>query len=145
MNVRATTAVLLLACLASAGCGTVANLCTAGPRRAAASPSVASSTTSRTFRNRPAGTPTSRRTARDNYPRTALTLLCAVDLPFSFVGDVITWPYTASFTYVNQPAPFAPIQILPPLLPAAAPAEAPPEMRPQPLPPPLPVQPKKMP
>src|SRR6185312_4037995 len=138
MNVRVTTGVLVLACLASAGCGTVANLAHCRPEEGGRIPFGGIKHDLACIQKAPGGDADKPETARDNYPRTALTLLCAVDLPFSFVGDVITWPYTASFTYVNQPAPFTPIQILPPLLPAAAPVEAPPveappEMRPLPV------------
>ena len=43
------------------------------------------------------------------YHQVALTLFCAVDLPLSFVGDVITWPYTASYTFINSPVPTPPV------------------------------------
>lgn len=36
---------------------------------------------------------------------TARTLLYTADLPLSFVGDVLTWPYTAAFTWINEPVP----------------------------------------
>ena len=125
MNVRVTTGVLVLACLASSGCGTVANLAHCRPEEGGRIPFGGVKHDLACIQKSSSGEAGKQDTARDNYPRTALTMLCAVDLPFSFVGDVITWPYTASFTYVNQPAPFTPIQILPPLLPAAAPVEAP--------------------
>jgi hypothetical protein len=28
--------------------------------------------------------------------------LCAADVPLSFIGDLVMWPYTVAFTYVNR-------------------------------------------
>ncbi|QEG28731.1 hypothetical protein GobsT_35170 [Gemmata obscuriglobus] len=69
------------------------------------------------------------------YPKLAVMLLCAVDLPFSLVGDVVMWPYTVAYNYVNQPVPTVPVTsavpypglAAPPLTPAPA---APPAMLP---------------
>ncbi len=36
-------------------------------------------------------------------------LFCTADLPFSFVGDVVTWPYTAAYSCINQPIPTPPV------------------------------------
>ncbi|MDY3556997.1 YceK/YidQ family lipoprotein [Gemmata sp. JC717] len=43
------------------------------------------------------------------YPKLAVMLLCTVDLPFSLVGDVVMWPYTVAYNYVNQPIPTVPV------------------------------------
>jgi hypothetical protein len=35
-------------------------------------------------------------------------LLCAADLPFSLLGDVVLWPYTVAYNFINQPLPIPP-------------------------------------
>ncbi|HEU5407433.1 MAG TPA: YceK/YidQ family lipoprotein, partial [Nitrospira sp.] len=45
----------------------------------------------------------------EQYRLTALSLFCAADLPFSLIGDVVTWPYTATYCYINQPTPSPPV------------------------------------
>ena len=40
---------------------------------------------------------------------------CAADLPFSLIGDVVTWPYVAAYCYINQPIPVPPVNQAPPL------------------------------
>jgi uncharacterized protein YceK len=69
------------------------------------------------------------------------TLLCAVDLPFSFIGDVLTWPYAVSYTCINQPVPPPPVTVVPTVPPPPAMADSPAQ------PPPLEVlpEPKKAP
>jgi hypothetical protein len=41
----------------------------------------------------------------EQYPQVALMVFCAADLPFSCIGDVVTWPYTAAYSFINQPVP----------------------------------------
>jgi hypothetical protein len=36
-------------------------------------------------------------------------LLYALDLPFSLMGDVVTWPYTAAYSFINQPVFVPPV------------------------------------
>jgi hypothetical protein len=36
-------------------------------------------------------------------------LFCAADLPFSLIGDAVTWPYTAAYSFINQPIPTPPV------------------------------------
>jgi hypothetical protein len=36
-------------------------------------------------------------------------LFCAADLPFSLIGDVLTWPYAAAYSFINQPIPTPPV------------------------------------
>ncbi len=50
----------------------------------------------------------------EQSPHVALMLLCAADLPFSLIGDVLTWPYTATYSYINQPIPTPPVMPVPP-------------------------------
>jgi hypothetical protein len=45
----------------------------------------------------------------EHYPQVALQLFCAADLPFSLIGDVVTWPYTAAYSFINQPIPTPPV------------------------------------
>ena len=50
----------------------------------------------------------------ERYPHLALLIFCAADLPFSLFGDIMTWPYTVVYTYVNQPTPTPPVIIATP-------------------------------
>jgi hypothetical protein len=50
----------------------------------------------------------------EQHPQAAPTLFYAVDLPFSLLGDVVTWPYTAAYSYINQPIPVPPVIQAPP-------------------------------
>jgi hypothetical protein len=38
-------------------------------------------------------------------------LCCAADLPLSLIGDIVTWPYTAAYTFINQPVPAPPVVV----------------------------------
>jgi hypothetical protein len=58
----------------------------------------------------------------EQHPQVAPMLFCAAcaaDLPLSLIGDVVTWPYTAAYSFINQPIPTPPV------------TQAPPEVRPQ--------------
>jgi uncharacterized protein YceK len=108
MAFRATCVVLLLSSLPIAGCGTVANLVNCNPEEGGVSPfggvrqdmecieTAANGETVVTTYTKP---------APGQHPQTALMLLYAADLPFSFIGDVVTWPYTAAYSWINQPIP----------------------------------------
>jgi hypothetical protein len=102
---------VLLSSLLIAGCGTVANLVKPGPEdgkvpfggvredewwieKAAAGEFGCGKDTS----SKPG-----------SHPQLAIALLCAADWPFSFLGDVLTWPYTAAYTFINQPTPVVPV------------------------------------
>ena len=63
-------------------------------------------------------------------PQVVPWLLCAADLPFTFVGDIVTWPYTASYTSINQPIPLPPLTRAPHLPVATVPAEGLPQAPP---------------
>jgi hypothetical protein len=111
MAFRAIGVALLLSCLPIAGCGTVANLARPGPEggkspfggmgqdvwciKAAANGEMG-------FRKHAA-------LESEQYPPVGLMLFCAADLPLSLVGDVVTWPYTATYTFINQPPPVPPV------------------------------------
>ena len=63
---------------------------------------------------------------------------CAADLPFSLLGDIVTWPYTAAYTFINQPTPVPPLALA--LAPAAnRPQATLPEPATQPMPQPMPL------
>ena len=153
MAFRTIRVALLLASLPAAGCGTAANLANQKPGAGGVVPfggvrqdvACIQQAANGDFCLR--GHPKSH---SDPYPQRALMLACAVDLPFSLVGDLLTWPYTAAYTFINQPVPVPPVVIAsppPPAIPtvpdvppmpvptppdAPAPGEAPPA--PQPLP-----------
>jgi hypothetical protein len=47
--------------------------------------------------------------ASEPHPQAAGTFLCAADLPFTLIGDVVTWPYTAAYNFINSPVPTPPV------------------------------------
>jgi hypothetical protein len=66
-------------------------------------------------------------TKSEQYRQAAGKLFWAADLPLSAIGDVVTWPYTATYTYINEPTPTPPVTLAPtyPVTPATT------EVRPQ--------------
>jgi uncharacterized protein YceK len=44
----------------------------------------------------------------EQHSQAARPLLCAIDLPFSAIGDVVTLPYTWAYTIINEPVPPVP-------------------------------------
>jgi uncharacterized protein YceK len=147
MAIRAIGLALLLSSLPSAGCGTVVNLVKPGPEQGGVIPfggvkhDVA-------WINKAAGSEPGCKTApvsdSEHYRQMALMIFCAADLPFSFIGDVVTWPYTASYTFINEPIPVPPVIQAHPI---AGPAgiQAPAEVQPQPAPLETLPEPKKVP
>jgi uncharacterized protein YceK len=99
MGSRAICVALLFASLPIAGCGTVANLVTTRPEDGGKSPFGGVRQDVSCIQN-----PVS-----EQY-----RLFCAADLPFSLVGDVLTWPYTAAYSCINQPIPTPPETQAPP-------------------------------
>jgi hypothetical protein len=117
MGARTICVVLLLSCLPGAGCGTVANLSRSVPEEGARAPfggirqdlwCIQKAATGEF------GLKAHPKSESEQYPQMALMLLCAADLPFSLIGDIATWPYTASFTFINQPTPVPPMAVVPP-------------------------------
>lgn len=53
------------------------------------------------------------RSESEQHRQAALMLLSAADLPFSFLGDVVTWPYTAAYSFINEPVPTPPVLPVP--------------------------------
>ncbi len=112
MAVRATYVALLLSTLPVAGCGTVTNLAMSRPEDGGKSPfggvrqdvCCMKMAANGEFAFKAHPNPESGRQAQ-----VALTLFYAADLPFSLIGDVVTWPYTASYSFINQPIPTPPV------------------------------------
>jgi uncharacterized protein YceK len=131
MAFRAICVALLLTSLPVAGCGTVANLVGSPPAQGGKTPfggvrhDVASleEAASGDFSVGAHGKGPS------DHPQILPMVFCAADIPFSFVGDVVTWPYTAAYSFINQPIP------IPPITQATVegpPQNAPPEALPEP-------------
>ena len=112
MAFRAICVALLLSSLPIAGCGTVANLARPGPEEGGKSPfgGVRQDVECiETAANGEFGIRTHPKSESEQYPQVALMLFCAADLPFSLVGDVVTWPYAAAYSFINQPIPTPPV------------------------------------
>ena len=112
MAFRAICVALLLSSLPIAGCGTVANLAKSDPQKGGVSPfggvrqDVACI---KKAANGELGFRTHTKSESEQYPQAALMLFCAADLPFSLIGDVVTWPYTVAYSCINQPVPIPPV------------------------------------
>lgn len=116
MAFRALGVAVLLSSLSAVGCGTVVNLARSRPEEGGKTPfggvqqdlwCIRTGTNQEPgFRKQPESGP-------EQCQQAAQTLLCAADLPLSFVGDVLTWPYTAAYTYINSPVPTPPVQQAP--------------------------------
>lgn len=108
MAFRASCIALLLASLPSMGCGTVVNLCKLPPEEGGKSPFGGVRHDVYCIKK-----PTDGEAGCTTHPESdgqlPLMAVCAADLPFSFVGDVLTWPYTAAYTCINQPVPAPPV------------------------------------
>jgi uncharacterized protein YceK len=99
MGVRTIYVALLLLSLPIAGCGTAVNLVNSHPEEGGRSP----------FGGVRQDMSCIKKSESQQYRQVGLMLLCAADLPFSFVGDVVTWPYTAAYSCINQPTPTPPV------------------------------------
>jgi hypothetical protein len=112
MALRAICIALVLSSLPIAGCGTAANLVKSHPEEGGRSPFGGvrqdvwcikkASNGEFDFRTHP-------KSESEQYPQVALMLFCAADLPFSLIGDIVTWPYTATYSFINQPVPTPPV------------------------------------
>jgi uncharacterized protein YceK len=102
MAFRAICVAMALSSLPIAGCGTVANLANPRTEEGGRSPFGGVRQDLEHVRTSP--------TADSQHCRQmGLMLLGTADLPFSFVGDVVTWPYTAAYTCINEPIPAPPV------------------------------------
>ncbi len=123
MTCRAIRVALLLPALSAAGCGTAANLVGAGPGKKIPFGGVQHDMQCLTKADD--GT----RHPSEAKPYAVPQFLWAADLPLSFVGDVVTWPYTRAYTYINQPTDYPALLVEPPpgapaIVPPGAPAPA---------------------
>lgn len=144
MNIRAIGAAVLLSTLPAAGCGTVTNLARTNTETGGRVPfggvkqdlaCLQSASDEHTGIRRHSTSES------EPYPRAMLACFCAIDLPFSLVGDLVTWPYTWGYTVVNEPIPTTPITFAdgPAAVPAPLPVPPAPKSMPVPVPPPLPA------
>ena len=141
MAFRAICVALLFSSLPIAGCGTVANLVTSRPEEGGKSPFGGVRQDVCCIKKAANGELdfwTHAKSESEQHPQVAPMLFSAADLPFSLIGDVVTWPYTAAYTCINEPIPTppvrqAPAQPLPPLLELPA-QEKQPAVKPGPLP-----------
>jgi uncharacterized protein YceK len=125
MAIRAICVALLLSSLPSAGCGTVANLARQKPGQGGVTPfgGVRQDVWCiKKAANGDFGVRTHPKSESEQDPQLTLMLLCAADLPFSLIGDVVTWPYTVAYSYINQPIPTPPVTLTNPPV-TQAPAE----------------------
>lgn len=152
MAFRAICVAVLLTTLPVAGCGTAANLVRQGPEQGGVSPfgGVRQDVWCiKNAANGEFGVRTQPKSEAEQHPRVALMLLCAADLPLSLIGDILTWPYTRAYSFINQPVPIPPVTLInlpvtqaipiPPAtqlmpIPIAPATPAPAEGRPQPSP-----------
>ena len=114
MGFRAICVALLLSSLPIAGCGTVANLAKPGPEQGGKAPFGGLRQDLSCIEKASNGECGFRTDIEsDQYRQVALMLCFYADLPFSLVGDVVTWPYTAAYTCINQPVPVPPMALAP--------------------------------
>jgi hypothetical protein len=133
MAFRAIYVALLLSILPGAGCGTVVNLVRQRPDEGGVSPFGGVRQDVSCIKKAANGEfafGTHPRSESEQHPQVVPMLLCAADLPLSLVGDIVTWPYTASYSFINQPIPVPPVAPAQPI-PVPPVAQAPAEVRPQ--------------
>jgi uncharacterized protein YceK len=126
---------LLLSCLPLAGCGTVSNLAAQKPGQGGVSPFGGVRHDIASIKQATSGEPgvrTQSGSGRPLHPHLGVILVCAADLPLSLIGDIVTWPYTATYTYINQPTPVPPVLLVepspvPPMTDAPAEGQPPPQ------------------
>lgn len=112
MAFRARCVALLLSILPIAGCGTVVNLVKSCPEEGGKSPfgGVRQDVWCiKKAANGESDCGTHPKSESEPNRQVPLILLCAADLPFSLIGDVVTWPYTVVYSYINQPIPTPPV------------------------------------
>jgi len=116
MAFRAMSVALLLAALPIAGCGTVANVVKPRPDGSGKDPFGGVRHDLWCIRQAASGEiglRTHPKSEANQYPQMIIMLFCAADLPFSLIGDVLMWPYTASYSCINQPVPIPPVILAP--------------------------------
>jgi uncharacterized protein YceK len=138
MAFRTSCVALLLTSLPIAGCGTVVNLVRPGPEDGGKSSFGGVKQDVSCIKKAANGELDSGKhpkTESEQHPQVARILLYAADLPFTFIGDVVTWPYVVTYSYINQPVPPPPVTLAPtyPVMQAPTPSvtQATPQGRPQ--------------
>jgi len=114
MAYRAISFVLLLFTLPVAGCGTVANLASSHPEEGVKRPLGGVSQDLSCIRKAASGElgfKTHHKSGAEQYAQVLLMLCCAADLPLSLIGDIVFWPYTAAYSFINQPIPAPPVTV----------------------------------
>jgi uncharacterized protein YceK len=115
MTARAIRVALLFAALSTAGCGTAGNLIGAGPGKKVPFGGVRRDVQCLTeVRDGEVTLRTGREWEPLRHEQHLLMVLCAADLPFSLIGDVISWPYTRTYSYINQPNDIPALLVVPP-------------------------------
>lgn len=115
MTARVIRVALLTAALATVGCGTAGNLVGAGPGKKVPFGGVKRDLQCLTeVRDGGVTLRTGEEWEPLRHEQHLLMLLCAADLPFSFVGDVISWPYTRTYAYINAPTDYPAILVTAP-------------------------------
>jgi len=111
MAYRTICVALLLSTLPSAGCGTVVNLARSRSEEGGRSPFGGVRQDVSGIRKAANGEIGFRAHPKldSEHPQVAPMLFCAADLPLSFIGDIVTWPYTAAYSFINQPIPTPPV------------------------------------
>ena len=117
MRFRVLCVAVLLSCLSTAGCGTVANLVKPGPAEGGKTPFGGVRQDVWCLKKAATGdcdSKTHPESGSEQHRQVPLMLLCAADLPFSLLGDVVTWPYVVAYSFINQPIPTPPVALAPP-------------------------------
>ena len=115
MGGRAICVALLLASLPLAGCGTVTNLASKNPGDGGKTPfgGVRQDVYHiKEAANAGSGSAAHADAGSEQHPKLAC-LLYGADLPLTLLGDFLTWPYTAAYTFINQPVPVPPVIFAP--------------------------------
>jgi uncharacterized protein YceK len=141
MAIRTSCVVLVFSTLSAAGCGTVANLAHSRPEDGGRVPFGGVKHDVWCIQNAANGefgVRTHDGSEPKRYPQTLVAVACAADLPLSLIGDIVTWPYVAAYSFVNEPIPVPPVIQAPAPVPAPsltpAPTGRPPVAPPVPLP-----------
>lgn len=116
MTIRVLCVALGLSCLPLIGCGTTANLVRSYPDDGGKIPFGGVKQDLRVLRGPSPvaadGCPEPVPECKE-YPGGLLKVVCAADLPFSFLGDLVTWPYVVIYRFINEPIAIPPLTHVP--------------------------------
>jgi uncharacterized protein YceK len=123
MACRAIRVAVLLPALSAVGCGTAVNLVGAGPGKKVPFGGVQHDVRCLTKATDEFDAGARHPSGAKPHSGAAFQFLWAADLPLSLAGDLVTWPYTKAYSYVNQPTDYPALLVEPapatPLLPVA--------------------------